>query len=103
MLPAVGLVLSLVLQALADAKVVIVDDKYGDQVTGAIPTYNAPETGKVWNEGSTCTVCSLTGIDTSKAMDNTWHDATGGASAGDFSFDVTFTGGHLRMTALIVR
>ena len=92
MLLKVGLVLSLVLQAFAAPKVVIVDDQYGDQVTGAIPTYNAPETGKTWHLGSTCTGCSIVGVDTKQLMDNTWHDATGGSSAGDFSFDVTFTG-----------
>ena len=92
MLLPIGVVLLLVLRTLATPQLVIVDDQYGDQVTGAVPTHNGPSQGKVWNQGATCGDCSAKNINASFVQNGTWHDATGGGTSADYSLSYTFTG-----------
>jgi hypothetical protein len=56
---------------------VTVDDEYGDEVTGAKPSYS-PSEG--WSQGANCTGC-LAKPDPSQAFSGTWHDGT--ATPGD--------------------
>lgn len=93
MLGIIVFTISLVVVTFAKPQLVIVDDQYGDMVTGVLPTFRAPVTGKVWNQGATCQYCAASRFDASNPliMNGTWHDATGG-SEGLYSVDVLFTG-----------
>lgn len=88
-----SLVLCFAAQIIATPQRVIVDDQYGDPITGAVPIYTAPQTGE-WNQGATCVVCSAgSKIDRDNGLivNKTWHDGTSGLD-GAFSIDFNFTG-----------
>lgn len=64
------LVFSIQLSAVSGlTKNIIVDDTYGDPVTGQLVTY-APDD---WNVGQDCAGCTAH-PDASQLFDNTWHD-----------------------------
>lgn len=74
----------------------IIDDTYGDLVTGALPTYSDTD---CWN-ASPCSDCSLQ-PNASQAYNGTWHDTssntcrsmdTASAMAADHSVSFAFTG-----------
>ena len=90
----IGLVLSLTARILATPQVVIVDDQFGDESNGAMVSYVEPSSGKIWNQGATCGDCAADNINTTNGlvMNNTWHDATGGADQGTYGIDFTFIG-----------
>ncbi|TDL24135.1 hypothetical protein BD410DRAFT_109396 [Rickenella mellea] len=49
-----------------------IDDVFGDDNSGALPTYSP---GTAWHRGDQCTAC-LVKPDASQAFNGTWHDAT---------------------------
>ena len=53
-----------------------IDDKNGDSVTGATPSYT-PESPQ-WIQGDECSYCNINSalIDVDQVLDGTWHDAT---------------------------
>ncbi|KAJ7599082.1 hypothetical protein C8J56DRAFT_1039955 [Mycena floridula] len=71
------------------ATTVIVDDTYGDPLTGALIAYTPVNT---WNLGSQCPGCSVK-LDASRTHNSTWRDCT--AKTGDnrvVQASVQFTG-----------
>jgi hypothetical protein len=70
---------------------VTVDDEYGDEVTGAKPSYSPSAD---WSEGTNCTGC-LALPDPSFAYDHTWHDTTQDVADPAVRFvNYTFNGAH---------
>ena len=79
---------------LCEARLVIVDDEYGDEMTSSRPHYTEesnPNGG--WHQGNGCESCIATGIDTTsgQVQNSTWHDATGGRNS-NLSIEYNFTG-----------
>ena len=93
-LATIGLLLVFAARTLATPQVVIVDDQYVDESNGAMVSYVEPSSGKTWNQGATCGSCLAVNISTTNGlvMNNTWHDATGGAEMGTYGLDFSFTG-----------
>ena len=52
-----------------------IDDKNGDEMTYALPSYSPPNS---WTQGDICDGCNInrTIADVSRAFDKTWHDST---------------------------
>ena len=77
----------------AGAKTVIIDDTYGDEVTGALPAYNPPAR---WSRGRPCVFDSECFVDPdpNEAARGTWHDAVGKADP-PRTIDLNFEGAFL--------
>ena len=58
----------------------IIDDEYGDAVTGVLPVYGSGPDSQ-WNFGPTCSACALR-PDADKLFMRTWHDTTAWSGKG---------------------
>ncbi|TFK47778.1 hypothetical protein OE88DRAFT_741004 [Heliocybe sulcata] len=56
-----------------------IDDQYGDEGSGVLPTYSPPS---VWYQGNNCTSCIIQ-PDPNQAYMKTWHQATRQSSSDD--------------------
>lgn len=72
LLPLITSITTLSTSAYGALQTIIIDDEYGDQLTGAKPTYIPPNG---WIQGSNCTGCALHPSPAS-AVNGTWHDTT---------------------------
>ena len=69
-----------------------IDDKFGDAVSGALPTYTPPQ---LWNQSPGCSVCTITTpeVDVNQVFRGTWHDGYHGSNdSPDFNVSVSFSG-----------
>ena len=68
-----------------------IDDTYGDEITGIVPSYS---NGSVWNQGNTCMGCHVnrTIVDVEEAYDQTWKDSTYHVGDLEHVISMSFTG-----------
>ncbi|KAI0677297.1 hypothetical protein C8Q78DRAFT_961976 [Trametes maxima] len=83
-------------------RTVVIDDTYGDEATGALPTY-APSAA--WTQGKPCgfdVYDCLVNPDPNIARNGTWHDSVGKTDdAPTRTIDLNFEGNHISVYCII--
>ncbi|RPD66919.1 hypothetical protein L226DRAFT_498629 [Lentinus tigrinus ALCF2SS1-7] len=104
--PFLNALLALILSArlvAAALRTVIIDDTFGDPITGALPIYAPPE---LWTQGTPCTFdaseCPLVNPDPSEVQNGTWHDSVGKTDDAPLrTVDLTFEGNSINVYCII--
>jgi hypothetical protein len=81
----------------------IIDDQYGDSVTGAHPVYSPLDR---WTYGPNCTACNIgqsqyVVLDKSEIYNGSWHDGTLKPGAPPMNITLSFTGEHAVSCSLV--
>ncbi|KAH9899610.1 hypothetical protein C8Q73DRAFT_787474 [Cubamyces lactineus] len=86
----------------ADMKTVVIDDTYGDQITGAMPVYSPPAS---WTQNQPCGLANGRPVnpDPSMAWNGTWHGSAGAAAdTALLTIDFNFTGDWLSIYCIVL-